>query len=188
MNIIAVRHGQTEGNVAKIIQSRVDGTLSQLGIEQAKQTGFQLKDEHFDAIYCSTLGRCKQTLSYIAVYHPNTRVVYSELLKELDKGEIEGKHWSDLPDYFYDEGHIDIKIPGGESWVDLSKRISHFLDGIFREGHTSVLIVTHDGPLRVLHAILGTMSLGQAVKVGYDNAGIYKLEMTSTSIKSTVET
>ena len=177
MRIVAVRHGQTEGNVSQIIQSRTDGKLSELGIQQAKVTADRLKDQTFDAIYCSTLGRCKETLGYIKEFHQEVPVHFSDLLMELDKGELDGKHWSDLPDDFYSSNNVDNKLPGGESWNELANRLQVILNEIFNAGYQSVLIVTHDGPLRVLHALLDTISLGDAIGIGYENAGIYKFEM-----------
>lgn len=177
MKIIAVRHGQTDGNLSMLIQSRSDGTLTEQGIAQAKQAALDLKEYSFDRIYCSTLGRCRQTLQYIAQFHQNTPIVYSEMLVELDKGEFEGKPWSELPGILFDESSIDIKLSGGESWLDLDKRLRSFLRSMYDPALETVLIVTHDGPLKVLHSILQDLPLGAAIQISYSNAGIYQLEM-----------
>lgn len=179
MKIIAVRHGQTDGNISRLIQSRTDGKLTMLGIEQAKETALKLRDYEFSKIYCSTLGRCKETLSYITEFHKSTPIYYSEKLIELGKGDLEGMSWTELPSNFYSESHIEQRISGGESWVDLDERIREFLNDIFDTGVDSVLVVTHDGPLKVIHSILENIPLVKAIQVMYDNAGIYELEMKS---------
>lgn len=185
MKITAVRHGQTDGNISHIVQSRTGGKLTDLGIEQAKATAEKLKDEKFDVIYCSSLARCRETLSYIGVYHKSVPVVVSDKLVELDKGEIEGKRWDNLPEYFYSESHIDVRMPNGESWVDLDRRIKEFLNSIYNPKTEAVLIVTHDGPLKAIHSILNNIPLGEAIQVGYDNGGVYELDMlTKISIES----
>ena len=177
MKIYAVRHGQTEGNVAQILQSRIDGSLTPHGIEQAEATALLLQHEQFDAIYCSTLGRCKQTLSYIAQYHETTPVHYTDQLIELDKGDLDGKSWDQLPADFYEKAYLEQPLPGGESWQDVARRLRSLLHNIYNSNYDSVLLVTHDGPLRVLHALLGGIELSEAIKTGYKNAGVYTLTM-----------
>lgn len=181
MRIIAVRHGQTEGNVQKVIQSRTGGKLTKVGISQAKQVADKLKDYKFDYIYCSTLDRCKETLGYIMEFHPGENVIYSDKLTELDKGEIEGKQWDALPEYFYSEVYLDRRIPGGESWIDLHTRINIFLNEIYQQDALA-LIVTHDGPLKVINAILREVPLARAIRISYKNASLYELEMNTKTI------
>lgn len=185
MKIFAVRHGQTEGNVAQILQSRADGTLTENGIAQAKSTALLLQHETFDAIYCSTLGRCKQTLGYIAAYHLEVPVTYTNQLIELDKGDLEGRTWADLPTDFYSDTYIDARLPGGESWRDVEYRLRQLLNELYAKRYDSVLLVTHDGPLRVLHALVGGIDLSEAITIGYANAGVYTLEM-KTELKEIV--
>lgn len=177
MKIVAVRHGQTEGNVQKIIQSRTDGKLTELGIQQAKEAAEKLSTYSFDKIYCSTLGRCRETVSYIAQYHQDVRVEFTDKLIELSKGELEGKPWDTLPEYFFTESHIDKGAPGGESWLDLDSRLRNFLNELFNTSLDTVLLVTHDGPLKVLHSILQDIPLGEAIGFSYNNAGVYELTM-----------
>lgn len=178
MKIVAVRHGQTEGNVQRVIQSRTDGKLTQLGIDQAKQSAQKLKDFTFDKVYCSTLARCRETLGYIAEFHADVPTQYDDKLIELNKGELEGKPWEHLPEYFYSESAIDRRVPGGESWLDLDARLRVFLNEIYNPD-AIVLVVTHDGPLKVLHSILHEIPLGEAVQVPYENAGVYELDMNA---------
>lgn len=62
MKLYVVRHGQTDGNVNKIVDGVRDIGLNDNGIEQAKTTRDNLKDIDFDLIICSPLLRTKHTM------------------------------------------------------------------------------------------------------------------------------
>ena len=60
-----VRHGETEWNVKKINQGQSESALTEVGIEQAKETGEKLKHIKFDAIFSSDLSRTQRTAEII---------------------------------------------------------------------------------------------------------------------------
>ena len=73
MDIIMIRHGETEDNVSKVF-SRDDTKLSEIGKEQIKRTRELLKDFKFDKVYYSPLERTKETLGILGLEGiPNTR-------------------------------------------------------------------------------------------------------------------
>ena len=55
MEILMVRHGQTDWNVEKKVQGKADIELNENGIEQAKITSEKLKDRKIDVIISSPL-------------------------------------------------------------------------------------------------------------------------------------
>jgi broad specificity phosphatase PhoE len=59
MDIIVVRHGQTEANKSGVIGT--DSNLTEEGKQQAKELGDKLSREQIDVIYCSPLKRTSQT-------------------------------------------------------------------------------------------------------------------------------
>lgn len=97
MKLFLVRHGETEENLQKIVAGHKNGTLSPLGIKQAKKLGERFKKEKIDAFYCSDLGRAKNTLFEILNYHPNVPVQYTSGLRERGSGDYEG-----LPSFIRD--------------------------------------------------------------------------------------
>ena len=52
MNLYIVRHGQTDGNVYKIMDGIRDIDLNEKGIEQAELTRDEIKDVNFDLVIC----------------------------------------------------------------------------------------------------------------------------------------
>ena len=61
MRLYLVRHGQSEGNVAKTFHGHTDYPLTELGREQARQAGEKLKDTAFVRCVASDLSRAWDT-------------------------------------------------------------------------------------------------------------------------------
>lgn len=60
-NIYVIRHGETNAGKNVIIATE-DEPLNELGIQQAKKVGNDLKKLNIDTIYCSPIERAKHTL------------------------------------------------------------------------------------------------------------------------------
>src|SRR5699024_9544851 len=115
MDIIMVRHGETEDNICKIY-SRDNTILSKKGIEEIKISKKILEEYTFDKVYYSPLTRTEETLKYLELDGtPEERIeewdfgIFSGLnYREIeDKYPIEYKEWTDNP--------IDFIIREGES-------------------------------------------------------------------------
>lgn len=65
MNLLVVRHGQTNYNLNHIILSKTDDPLNETGISQAQTTAKNLEREKIDLIISSPLRRAKQTAEII---------------------------------------------------------------------------------------------------------------------------
>lgn len=61
MNVIFIRHAESEYNRDGIWAGRADCSLTDKGIKAAQKLGETI-DKDFDVIYCSPLKRTKQTL------------------------------------------------------------------------------------------------------------------------------
>lgn len=176
MKITVVRHGQTTGNLSKIVESRIGGKLTEKGVEQANQTGERLKHETFDVIYSSDMQRCVDTTHIIMKYLPDVQLILRDDIRELSKGSFDGGLWSDLPDYIHTDTYITEKIGGGESWMAMEHRVRNFLREIYSPDQ-QILIVTHEGVLKIMHAILDKVPLSNAIQIAYDNAGVYEWQV-----------
>ena len=83
--IVFIRHAESEYKRDGIWAGRVDCSLTEKGIETAKELAKTL-DNNFDVIYCSPLERTKQTLEAI---FPNAKPIYDERITEISIGEWE---------------------------------------------------------------------------------------------------
>ena len=151
MKLILARHGETEENVNKIIQGQMPGKLTQKGIEQARKLALRLKDEKIDKIYVSDLKRAVDTAKEIIKDHPNAEVIYTQALREQSFGVHEGKPYGTVSEEASkaDKTRMEFKPEGGESLLEMKKRVTDFMHDIIKTNHDkTILIISHGGPIR----------------------------------------
>ncbi|PIO07016.1 histidine phosphatase family protein [Candidatus Woesearchaeota archaeon CG08_land_8_20_14_0_20_43_7] len=184
MILTITRHGETIENRDRICQGQLDGLLNDLGIEQAKKLASRLKDESFDIIYCSDLGRTKDTLKEIRCFHPDTPVVFVKELRERNMGELEGqKHRIDWKVAVQEE-RKDMRIPGGESFQELYDRVNVFVDHIrSKHSNESVLFVTHGGPIHMMLMILLGMKWAESFARIIGNTSVTIVEVDGRCVQ-----
>ena len=85
MELIFVRHGETDSNKKKTFLGWTDAELNDEGIRQACKLGEELKRITFDGIYSSSLKRASKTAEIINE-KLNMEIVYSDNLKERNFG------------------------------------------------------------------------------------------------------
>lgn len=66
MRLILVRHGESVGNAAGVLQGRLDFGLSERGLAQAKLTAERLRDAEAARVVSSPLKRAAQTAGFVA--------------------------------------------------------------------------------------------------------------------------
>ena len=101
MIFVYSRHGQTSTNKLGIFQGqRIEGELSEEGKNQARNLGEKIsKIFQFDEIFCSPINRAKQTLLEILPFQKTKNIKYSDLCKEINRGEFEGKPVKEVNEY-----------------------------------------------------------------------------------------
>jgi len=160
--LILIRHGETTMNVKNIFRGRMDVSLTENGLEQARQLADALKTFPVAAVYSSPLRRAMETARFIAGPHN----VHPESVEEFNNiclGEWEGlskeevkisqpdlwRQWVSCPE--------EIAIPGAETLDRIRNRVGRGLS-IIIERHVGkvVAVVTHRSVLKVtLAEILG---------------------------------
>lgn len=84
----------------------------------------------FSAIYTSPLRRCAMLASRL---FPDNPIQLRDALMEIHCGEWEMKTWDELPKEAVDPwmaDFVNIRIPGGESYIDLHTRVNRCWDEI----------------------------------------------------------
>ncbi|CAO1613812.1 unnamed protein product [Sympodiomycopsis kandeliae] len=131
LRVLLIRHGETDHNVAGIIQGQMDTPLNALGRIQASLVGKALSHEVIDEIYSSPLTRAHDTAK--AIYNNQTTVTKlfaDDRLKERAFGSLEGKSF---------KGEKTDTIDGIEKSNDLSFRLAHFWNDLIeavKRGHS----------------------------------------------------
>ena len=160
MKFIIIRHGETYANALfntddRILIGALDAPISQLnetGIQQAMNTRELLSNVQIDKIYCSDLGRTKQTAQII---FDRNDIVYTQLLRERSLGSDEGKRIDevfskeDVWKYHVNsqldsiEDCLSKKVIDGESYNDVIQRCNTFLETFDFNEEMTVAVVAH---------------------------------------------
>lgn len=175
MQIIITRHGETEENKAGVLMGQRPGILSEKGKEQAKALATALSKFKLDHIYSSDLARTKDTTQEIVAYHQTTHVEFTQLLRETNMGELEGRKLSEI----IGSSSKLIESKNGESLEDLYNRAQKFLSQLFSK-HTSqtILLVGHNGINKALMAVLTGKSAKDLNSIhGQENTAITIIEI-----------
>jgi len=165
MQIILIRHGQTEWNRVERFRGRADVALNQMGLNQAEATGRRVAAEwKLSAVYSSPLSRAVKTAQAVAK-HFNLPVHTHNGLLDIDYGEWQGltpaevgRRWPEALRDWFNSPHI-ARIPGGESLQDLRERGMEMIHDLTkRHVSESIALVGHTVINRVL--LLGMLGLG----------------------------
>jgi probable phosphoglycerate mutase len=177
--IFIIRHGQTEWNLARRMQGRLDSPLTHAGMEQAHSHGELLKGlSPIEAMYVSPSGRTRET-AYIINSYVRARVEFEEALLERDVGLWSGLTVDELEDAFPEawrsrsEDPFNHRPPEGESLADMSERCADFLAAVLAGPAMNVALVTHQVMSRVLLGRLLNLSAEETVQVMHPNEAFY---------------
>ena len=69
VKLILMRHGQSQWNLLNLFTGWVDVPLSTLGVKEALEGGYEIKDEPIDMIFTSTLIRAQMTAMLATSVH-----------------------------------------------------------------------------------------------------------------------
>lgn len=145
-----VRHGESEGNAARIFTGQTDSPLTARGRQQAETVAKELAAVKFDRIVSSDLSRTRDTARVIAERHGMQVEILPEL-REIDVGDRTGTPFDEvrgLPSWT-DDGFV--AWPGGETLDQVLARTLGAIDRLTKESPgKTILIVGHGGVNRIL--------------------------------------
>ncbi|MFH1780281.1 MAG: histidine phosphatase family protein [Candidatus Micrarchaeota archaeon] len=159
--LFIVRHARSKGNDARVYEGWLGGELTRLGVKQARCLGKYFSNIPLDSVYCSDLNRARQTLEEMRL---GLKTRFCKELRERNYGDFNGKDYSSLsrmpehPDLFHDfYFNIRVKPSGGESILDVRKRVLSFFKKLDKEKTENALIITHHNPaMLLLDEVAGT--------------------------------
>lgn len=162
MQIILTRHGETDLNRQHIISGQDNAKLTELGMRQAAALAQALLRYAPIKLYCSDLKRAADTAQIIQK-KVGGEILYIPELRERSYGEIQGKTDQAYEDALKSSGLTadEFRPPGGESRLDLKKRVKPALDSILAETKnttqevTPVIVAHHSVNRRLLSICLG---------------------------------
>lgn len=156
MEVLLVRHGESEGNALGRMQGRVDSPLTDTGRAQARRLAGWLKAQGFGwaAAYASPLSRAFETAEILAAETGLPRPEVDEDLQEVAAGSLEGLDREAISQRYPDfltrgiSGLGDFSAYGGESYEAVQERVQRLLDRLARRHRDTgqrALVVAHGG-------------------------------------------
>lgn len=172
-----VRHGQTVWNVENKICGATDIELTELGHQQAIETGKKMLEEGIcaDEILYSPLIRAAETARHISEI-TGIPMRMEPRLKEQNFGK-----WESTPrdgvDFQEAKKDFVCRYEGGESMLHLAQRIYNLLDDIKVEAeHKTYILVAHNGIARVVQSYFTDMSNEEYAAFGVKNCQIVRYD------------
>ena len=178
VRLVLVRHGQTDANVIRALDSRPPGApLNDLGLAQAAALGDRLTTEPVTAVYASRAIRARQTAEPVADVH-GLDVAVIDGVQEVAIGDLEGRSDQLAREAFlavyaaWSAGDLDARLPGGESAHDLRARFLPAVERVITTARDTVVLVSHGAAIRLAAAAL----LGDTTGAAYvPNTGLVVL-------------
>jgi probable phosphoglycerate mutase len=173
MTILLVRHGETDGNAARILQ-RPEVPLNERGKRQAEQLAERLCARGFARIVCSDLLRARMTAAPLA--RSGIAVEENPLLQERNFGDLRGVPYAQLT---VSPFGADFSPPNGEDWPTFHARVANafaFIVSRRRSVNGTLVVITHGLVCRALVERHARLAAGVVVPEHFDNASITVLD------------
>jgi alpha-ribazole phosphatase len=162
-----VCYGQSNVGILAPYQAVFDAVLSQLPQEAV--------------LYSSPLQRCFVLAKYIQENTKINAVIEDVRLMEMNFGDWELQKWDAIPPETLDpwmEDFVNIRVPNGESFVDLNERVLDFLDNeVIKKNEKPVIMVTHAGVIRSVLCKINGLPLQNAFENEVNYGAVIKIEI-----------
>lgn len=153
MLITLIRHAEVQKPYQGRYIGHTDINLSKNGLDDSDNFAdyFSQNFQHadFDAIYCSDLIRCRQTLTpFLQKLNLTIAPLYTDDLREKSWGRHEGLSYEEIcqqEQTSYQNFNQWINVLDGESNIDFIQRIDNFKEKLSQSKQNNALIITHAG-------------------------------------------
>ncbi len=171
MTVYFVRHGQTLLNIEDKVCGSVDSPLTELGHQQAIETGKKIKEMNLkiDVILYSPLLRAKDTAKHISEIC-NVQMIEEPRLIEQAFGKYE-KTPKSCEAFMQAKKQFVSNYDGGESMFKVAQRIYNLLDDLKKDNKT-YLLVSHNGISIIVHSYFNSMTNDEYAKFQLKNCEV----------------
>ena len=152
MRLILIRHGETQSNVERLLDTAHPGApLTTTGLQQAHDLAEAIAHEDIDALFVSTLTRAQQTAQPLA-QRRGLEATVIEGVHEIAAGVEEmSPDWTAYVGMLesWSPENLDAKLQDGESAREFMSRFDAAIAAIEAQGHERVAVISHGAALRV---------------------------------------
>ena len=165
-----LRHGQTayQSEKKKILYDWPglnSFPLNEKGEKKIKKEAKKLKNKKIDLIFASDTLRTRQTAEIVAK-ELGLKINFDQRLRDINFGIYQGREKKEFQkDFPVSLARFEKRVPGGESWSDVKKRVIDFIREIDqRYKGKKILIVSHGDPLWLLEGAMKGLSNQELLK------------------------
>jgi 2,3-bisphosphoglycerate-dependent phosphoglycerate mutase len=171
MEIVVIRHGESEANANNVVQGRGDYHLSRAGLAQAQRAALALAALPPGRVYVSPLTRARETAAVINRGHGAPFTVLDDLI-EYNLGEFEGLtpeeinlRFPHVPAALRSGAPFHTLAPGAETDAEVEVRAERALRTIVAADLPRVYVVSHLGLLeRLLRLAVGQFNFANYLR------------------------
>ena len=132
-------------------------------------------------LYSSPLQRCVVLAKHIQENIQIETIIEDSRLMEMNFGDWELKSWDDIPQEILNPwmtDFVNVRVPNGESFVDLNERVLDFLENeVPKDIEKPLIIVAHAGVIRSILCKINNLPLQEAFTSKLDFGAVVKMEL-----------
>ncbi|MDD2235479.1 MAG: histidine phosphatase family protein [Desulfitobacteriaceae bacterium] len=192
--IILTRHGETEWNIERRVQGRLDSPLTKKGLTQARSLALRLRNESIQYLYSSDSPRALATAEEIRREIQLGRVISEPRIREFSFGDWEGKLWDELRQNYRDIFRIWdstpqlVQVPSGDNMYCFSEKVwEYFRELITKHRGETICLVSHGLTLKLLVTKALGFTVDEWLKTPMQfNTAVNILEVKGTKINPVI--
>ncbi|CAH2790527.1 MAG: FIG00458802: hypothetical protein [uncultured Paraburkholderia sp.] len=176
MDLLLIRHGQSHGNVAGLLNSTEQDGLTEHGLEQTAKLRALMESRGMapDKVFSSPWLRALQTTEVL--FHDKGDWTVDARLGETNAGRFATWRYDTFRETYLEFGkHLSDRYEGGESHLELAARSINWLEEEFlphAETPGLLAAVCHAGPISVISQYLLNVPLSRFPNVLVPNASL----------------
>lgn len=183
MNILIVRHGQSEADLLNVHEGRADFPLTEHGVKQATAMAAAISNNYQTSrIYSSPLLRARETAEILskATIAP---ITFEDNLMEFNNGLLAGLSREEANEK-YPEPEVrypHVALYGMETMIDFRSRAEIALSKIITENNpnSTIAIVAHGGIINMLLRSFLELPLNTSIFFSTGDTGIHLLQINN---------
>jgi 2,3-bisphosphoglycerate-dependent phosphoglycerate mutase len=176
MDLLIIRHGQSEADILEVMEGRADFNLTELGHKQAEtMANWVNKNYIINQIYSSPLKRAKQTSEHISKV-TGIGIIFDNDLMEFQNGKIAGLPRKEaFEKYPVINKYPHTKIYEQESNIEFRLRAETIFSKIIHENNDdeTIVIVSHSGAITMLFNSFIESPINSIISIKTGDTGIH---------------
>lgn len=178
MNLLIIRHGESEADILNVHEGRADFNLTDKGHSQAQAMAeYASQKYNIDKIYASPLKRAFQTATHLSET-TGIPVITDEHLMEFNNGLIAGLSWEEADAKYPKVSDLPVHeaVYEQESKLEFRHRAEYILSKIISENEddATVAIVSHGGLINQMYQAFLQLPVVSGVFFATGDTGIHE--------------